>query len=109
SGAIGKLYEKLGGEVYYHGKPYPSIYTHLLKEIDPIDKHSLLVVGDSLTVDIQGAISSGLNSLLIISAYTCDELGLPIDSSLEHNEAQILEALKKTSFQPTFLIDKLLW
>ncbi|MBN9343815.1 MAG: hypothetical protein BGO76_03265 [Caedibacter sp. 38-128] len=108
-GAIGRLYEKLGGEVYYHGKPYPSIYTHFLKEIGPVDKKSLLVIGDSLTIDIQGAISSGFNSLLTISSYTCDELGLPLDSSLDLNEIQISDALKKTSFQPTFLMDKLSW
>lgn len=108
-GAIGQSYEKLGGEVYYHGKPYPSIYTHFLKEIGPIDKKSLLIIGDSLTIDIQGAISSGVDSLLTISPYTCDELGLPLDSSLNLNEIQIFEVLKKTFFQPTFLMDKLLW
>ncbi|AIL13388.1 hypothetical protein IM40_07590 [Candidatus Paracaedimonas acanthamoebae] len=108
SGAIGQLYENLGGEVYYHGKPYPSIYTHFLKVIGPADKKSLLVIGDSLMIDIQGAISSGLDSLLTISSYTCDELGLPLDSSLGLNELQIFKALKKTSFQPTFIIDKLL-
>lgn len=109
SGAIGQLYEKLGGEVYYHGKPYPSVYTHFLKEISPVDKKLLLVIGDSLTIDIQGAISSGLDSLLTISSYTCDELEIPLESSISLNEAQILNALKKTSFQPTFLMDKILW
>ncbi|MBN9413387.1 MAG: TIGR01459 family HAD-type hydrolase [Candidatus Paracaedimonas acanthamoebae] len=108
-GAIGRMYEKLGGEVYYHGKPYPSIYTHFLKEIGPVDKKSLLVIGDSLAIDIQGAINLGLDSLLTISSYTCDELGLPLDSSLDLNEMQISQALKRNSFQPTFLMDKLVW
>ncbi|OJX11727.1 MAG: hypothetical protein BGO77_06425 [Caedibacter sp. 37-49] len=107
-GAIGKLYESLGGEVFYHGKPYPSIYTHLLKEIGPVDRNTLLVIGDSLTIDIQGALSIGLHSLLTISSYTCEELQLPLEYSLVQNETQILSALKKASFQPNFLIDKLI-
>lgn len=108
-GAIGQLYEKLGGEVYYHGKPYPAIYNQLLKDISPTDKSNILAIGDSLTIDIQGAISTGFDTLLTLSPYTYDEFALPNNLSLEHNSHQILDALKRSSIQPTFLIDKLLW
>lgn len=43
-------------------KPNPKIFEHTLRNISPIDKQKILVVGDSLTADIQGGINFGVDT-----------------------------------------------
>lgn len=43
-------------------KPNPKIFKHALKNINHIDKSKVLMVGDSLTSDIQGGINFGIDT-----------------------------------------------
>lgn len=43
-------------------KPNPEIFNHTLKTIDYSDKSKVLMVGDSLTSDIQGGINFGIDT-----------------------------------------------
>jgi 2-haloacid dehalogenase len=43
-------------------KPNPKIFEHVLKNINYTDKSKVLVVGDSLTSDIQGGINFGVDT-----------------------------------------------
>lgn len=67
AGSIAKMYEEMGGVVYYHGKPYPAIYEAIIKKFGPIEKSRILAIGDSLNTDILGASRMGLDSLLVLS------------------------------------------
>lgn len=65
AGALAQHYEEIGGEVRWHGKPYPSVYDSCLRLLGIADKSRILAVGDSLRTDIAGANCAGLDSLLI--------------------------------------------
>ena len=67
AGALAKRYEELGGRVFYHGKPYPEIYERLWHLLGTPDKSRILAIGDSLTTDIFGANTFGVDSLLVLS------------------------------------------
>ncbi len=59
----------------YLGKPYPSIFLHnhlqLEKRLcEPIDRNSVLMIGDHLDSDIQGAKDFGYRSALLLSGLT---------------------------------------
>lgn len=43
-------------------KPNPEIFEHALKNMDAIDKSKILMVGDSLSSDIQGGINFGIDT-----------------------------------------------
>lgn len=43
-------------------KPNPEIFEHALKNINHIDKSTVLMIGDSLTSDIQGGINFGIDT-----------------------------------------------
>jgi 2-haloacid dehalogenase len=43
-------------------KPAPEIFEHAIKDINNIDKSKILVVGDSLSSDIQGGINFGVDT-----------------------------------------------
>jgi HAD superfamily hydrolase (TIGR01459 family) len=64
-GALAVHYEEIGGEVRWHGKPYPSVYQSCLELLGIADKARIVAVGDSLRTDIAGANGAGLDSLLI--------------------------------------------
>ena len=61
AGSVAKIFEKLGGEVKYFGKPYPEVYN---QSIDNKDK-KILSIGDNLNTDIKGANLLNYDSLII--------------------------------------------
>lgn len=68
-GSIAKLYEKMGGEVFYIGKPHNKAYSIAMEQFiqreisDPAD---ILMVGDTTKTDIRGANLFGMPSALTI-------------------------------------------
>ena len=65
AGALAVHYEEIGGEVRWHGKPYPSVYEACFRLLGIEDKSRIVAVGDSLRTDIAGANGAGIDSLLI--------------------------------------------
>jgi HAD superfamily hydrolase (TIGR01459 family) len=66
AGAIARLYETMGGEVVYYGKPYPAVFEKTLakaRTIAPVRR--ALVIGDGIQTDIAGAHRMGLDALFI--------------------------------------------
>ena len=70
AGALADIYQHMGGDVYWAGKPYPAAYETAAaaaakardRETDP---KRVLVIGDALRTDIAGAFGQGLDSLFI--------------------------------------------
>lgn len=65
AGRIAEIYEVLGGNVRWIGKPFPEIYRHALALSPDVDPSRTLCVGDSIEHDIAGAAAAGLKSLLV--------------------------------------------
>tara|TARA_B100001123_G_C15205839_1_gene985199 strand:+ start:194 stop:1012 length:819 start_codon:yes stop_codon:yes gene_type:complete len=60
AGTIAAIFEKIGGNVIYFGKPYPEIYNFCMKK-----KESILAIGDNIKTDIKGANKMKFDSLFI--------------------------------------------
>jgi len=73
AGALAVHYEKLGGIVRWHGKPYRSVYESCLALMGIADKTRILAIGDSLRTDIAGANGAGIDSLLIAGGLHAHE------------------------------------
>ena len=67
AGALAKVYEEMGGQVHYHGKPFPEIYQRLWESLGLPDKARMVAIGDSLTTDIVGAQNFGIDSVLVMT------------------------------------------
>jgi HAD superfamily hydrolase (TIGR01459 family) len=70
AGALARRYEELGGTVVYAGKPHARIYDLALTLAAsargaPVGKGRVLAIGDGMKTDIVGAISAGLDALLV--------------------------------------------
>lgn len=80
AGAIADLYQSMGGEVLYAGKPYAPIYERALAQASslrgakvPFDR--VLAIGDSVRTDLTGAASLGVDFLFLTSGIHSGEIG----------------------------------
>lgn len=84
-GALGDLYEALGGMITMVGKPYKPIYEEALRLAGgaagrSLDRSRILAIGDSVRTDATGAAAMGLDLLFItgsIHAAELDAFGSP--------------------------------
>jgi HAD superfamily hydrolase (TIGR01459 family) len=70
AGSVAMVFEKMGGEVVYFGKPYPEVYS---QSIDNNNK-KVLSIGDNLNTDIKGANLLNYDSLLISNGVHKNEI-----------------------------------
>jgi len=70
AGSVAMVFEKMGGEVIYFGKPYPEVYN---QSIDNKNK-KILSIGDNLNTDIRGANLLNYDSLLISNGIHKNEI-----------------------------------
>jgi HAD superfamily hydrolase (TIGR01459 family) len=73
TGVLARRYEELGGEVFYHGKPWPAIYGTCLAAL-PCDRSRVVAVGDSIEHDVLGARRAGIASAFIASGIHAEDL-----------------------------------
>lgn len=79
AGAIADLYEQMGGTVYWAGKPHRSAYeAALVAAADrvgaAVHPQDVLVIGDTVRTDIEGAHRAGLESLFIAGGIHRDDV-----------------------------------
>lgn len=65
AGAIADLYENLGGEVIWYGKPHEAIYRHTLHRGGDPTASAVLAIGDGLQTDILGAAQRGFDAVFV--------------------------------------------
>jgi len=70
AGSVALIFEKMGGEVIYFGKPYPEVYN---QSIDNNGKR-VLSIGDNLNTDIKGANLLNYDSLIISNGIHKNEI-----------------------------------
>ena len=70
AGSVAMVFEKMGGEVIYFGKPYPEVYN---QSIDNKNK-KILSIGDNLNTDIKGANLLNFDSLIISNGIHKSEI-----------------------------------
>jgi HAD superfamily hydrolase (TIGR01459 family) len=68
AGALAERYREMNGQTIVVGKPYAPIYETALARLaelggKPLDKGSLLAVGDGIDTDVRGAVGQGIDVL----------------------------------------------
>ena len=93
AGALAALYDEMGGESLYFGKPHPPIYDLTRRRLAAltgmdIDPSAMLAIGDGIATDIQGAIGEGIDALFVTGGLAADDFGPdaenPDPAKLEH-------------------------
>ena len=73
AGAIADLYEGLGGEVQWYGKPHATIYEHALGLAGNPDRSSVVAIGDALPTDVLGAARQGIDCIFVTGGIHAGE------------------------------------
>ena len=95
AGKIAEIFEGLGGEVIFFGKPHKEVYLSCLDK-----NEKTLVIGDNLKTDIKGANNMNLDSIFISSG---------IHRSTINNEEGVEELLKKYKVSANYFQNELTW
>jgi len=96
-GRIAEIYEQLGGEVAWIGKPYSAIYEAAAKATGVKDPRDILCVGDSVEHDVAGAHAFGASAALVRTGILAD---LP--------EQELAAEIGRHGVVPDFVIKNLL-
>lgn len=108
AGALAQLYDEMGGESLYFGKPHPPIYD-LARRISAdhgvqLTADGTICIGDGLHTDILGGIGEGMDTLFITGGLAASEFG----PDVENPDPQLLANwVSGQKAQPTFAIGRL--
>jgi len=70
AGSVAQVFEKMGGEVVYFGKPFPEVYNQSINN----EGKKALSIGDNLNTDIKGANLLNYDSLIISNGVHKNEI-----------------------------------
>ena len=106
AGAVAELYETMGGQVIWMGKPYPVVYARaqtMLQNMTGMDAPRVLAIGDGPKTDILGAATAGIDALFIAGGLA-GASGAPIDTAED-----IAAVLAEENTQAAFAMRHLIW
>jgi len=95
AGSVAKVFEELGGEVTYFGKPYEEVYKMCFSSNEKV-----LAIGDNLRTDIKGANNLNIDCLFISEGVHRGELS---------DISELDELLKKYNVKANFFQKELEW
>jgi HAD superfamily hydrolase (TIGR01459 family) len=110
AGALADLYQSLGGDVLYAGKPHSPIYDEALAKAAavrgrPVARERVLTIGDSIRTDLKGAVKVGLDCLFVTGGIHAEEL-----SAYEASDAAALgEFFAPAGAAPKAVTHRLAW
>lgn len=108
AGALAQLYDQMGGEVLFFGKPHPPIYDLARRRASDtglkFDPERIIAIGDGIGTDIKGGMAEGLDTLFITGGLAADAMG----DDVEHPAPELLrDWLAGQDAQPVYSMGRL--
>ncbi|HHW33066.1 MAG TPA: HAD hydrolase-like protein, partial [Paracoccus solventivorans] len=104
AGALAQLYEEMGGEALYFGKPHAPIYDLARRRLGVGRDVAALAIGDGIATDIAGAIAQGIDSIFVTGGLAAEFMGDDIESP---DPALLDRWLAGQGIRPSFAIGRL--
>lgn len=102
AGALAALYEEMGGESLYFGKPHPPVYDLARRRLADlgasIPDGRILAVGDGIATDIKGALGEDIDSLFITGGIAAAETKTATDPDPAALEAFLDRAMTAATY-----------
>lgn len=108
AGTYAALYEQIGGEVSYHGKPHSNVYELARKILGNPPLEKICALGDALHTDIRGACNYGIDGIWALTGIHWEEL------RYEHNPGEpdmtrVIQAIAQSPHKPAATITGFSW
>ena len=104
AGAVARLYEEMGGESLYFGKPHPAIYDLARARLAEMDalvvEREILALGDGIATDIAGAMGEDIDSLFLTAGLAAEEI--PLDGAGRPEPAALDAFVAEHEISPTY-------
>lgn len=112
AGAIADIYEKMGGETIWVGKPHPLVYARARAELErqagrSLETARILCIGDAFRTDIAGARQAGYDCLMTLAGIHAHQIGLTRSGAFDHAALEALAA--QNASRPTMSMVSLVW
>ncbi len=107
AGELARVYEQMGGQVRYHGKPHAPVYQRCFEMMGLPADARICAVGDSLRTDIAGANAAGIDSVFITAGIHADELGVTLGTL--PSAAALAGVLSASPFKPRWVAAHFAW
>ena len=111
AGGIADLYERIGGEVIWVGKPRPLVYEVARDHIarlrgTAVDPARILCIGDAFRTDIAGANAGGHDCVMTLAGIHAHQIGL---HGRTYDRARLAALAEETGQRPTMCMVSLSW
>jgi len=108
AGALAQLYDEMGGESLYFGKPHPPIYD-LARRIAAdhgvrLKADATICIGDGLHTDILGGVGEDMDTLFITGGLAASEFGPDVENP---DPALFANWVSSQKAQPEYAIGRL--
>jgi HAD superfamily hydrolase (TIGR01459 family) len=104
AGALARLYEEMGGESLYFGKPHPPIYDLARRRLtalgDVVPDSRILAIGDGIGTDVKGALGEDIDVLFITGGLAARET----ETDTQPNPAALDRYVADEQMTPTYAI-----
>lgn len=108
AGALAQLYDAMGGESLYFGKPHPPIYDLARRRLSALGRlppdERILAVGDGIGTDVAGGLAEGLDTLFVTGGLAAAAFG---DDPEHPDPARLAAWLDERQLSPTAAIGRL--
>lgn len=105
AGGIAQKYREMGGQAVVYGKPDANLYALAHQFFPDIPKSDIMMVGDSLRTDIQGAVNYGIRSALCVQHGVLREQLMPCLETRDWTSSQAV--FERFGVGPTYIISEL--
>lgn len=111
AGAIADLYEHMGGEAIFVGKPHPLVYEHARAEITAklgrnVPGSRILCIGDAFRTDVAGAQTAGHDCIMTLAGIHGHQIGL---KGSDFDRAAFEALARQSGARPTMTMVSLIW
>jgi HAD superfamily hydrolase (TIGR01459 family) len=105
AGLIAERYTALGGNVAYHGKPFPSVYKMCFQLLEISNPARVLGIGDAIRTDVAGAKGVGADALFLAGGIYRENFGTDDPTPTAVKAA----AAEEGNPMPDYLLPQLVW
>ncbi|MDO5706839.1 MAG: TIGR01459 family HAD-type hydrolase [Paracoccus sp. (in: a-proteobacteria)] len=104
AGALAELYQQMGGQALYFGKPHAPIYDLARAELGLGAGDRVLAVGDGIFTDVLGAAQQGIDALFVTGGLAAEAMGPDMENP---DPALLAEWLAAQGQSPQYAIGRL--
>lgn len=104
AGALAQLYEEMGGESLYFGKPHPPIYDLARRRLaelgDLPGDDRILAIGDGIGTDVKGALGEDIDVMFVTGGLAAEET----QTERQPDPAALDDYIANVQMTPTYAI-----